>query len=362
MFMKRILCLIDSLGAGGAQRQLVGLSSYLKRKGYDVIVLFYHNDLFYEDNLIGNNVPYVYLKKAERKTIRFFQIARHIREMNPDVVISYLDTPNICGCFTKLFSKQFRLIVSERNTTQNTDLKERIKFNLFRVSDYVVPNSYTQADFIRKAFPFLSEKVVAIPNYVDLDLFSPPAFKERRVVPEIMIAASIWASKNTLGFIDAVAALKNKGYCFHVSWYGKSDLNKDYINQCEDKIASLNLGDVIQLKEKIKQIRDCYRTSDYFCLPSFYEGTPNVLCEAMACGLPVVCSDVSDNGRYVGSNENGFLFNPSDINSIVNAFEKLFALSDEEYLSFCLNSRKRAEQMLSYTSFLDAYVRLIEIE
>ena len=61
--MKKILCLIDSLGAGGAQRQMVGLATFLKEKGYDVVVAIYHKDngeLFYADNLLSAGVSYVF--------------------------------------------------------------------------------------------------------------------------------------------------------------------------------------------------------------------------------------------------------------------------------------------------------------
>lgn len=358
--MKKILCLIDSLGAGGAQRQLVGLTLFLKKKGYDVTIVVYHKDLFYINDLLENKVKYIYMPEAERNSTRLFQIARFIRKSQPNVVISYLDTPNICACFAKLFNKRFKLIVSERNTTQITGRKERIKFNLYRKADYIVPNSYAQEQYIKKTFSFLNSKIVTITNFVDLKHFTPPLHRKRRDIPEIIIAASIWASKNTFGFIDAVSTLKEKGYKFHISWYG---LNKDhpvYIQQCQQKIIDLNLSRYIELKDKTQQIKECYQDADYLCLPSFYEGTPNVICEAMACGLPIACSDVCDNSRYVIDGENGYLFNPEDKESISSAIVKILALNDKEYNDFCISSRRIAEQKLSKESFVESYIKLIE--
>jgi len=126
--MKKILCLIDSLGAGGAQRQIVGLATFLKEKGYDVTVAIYHIDngeQFYANNLLSAGIPYVFLKKAEKKFTRPFYIASYIRKTRPDVVISYLFTPCICACFARVFNRRFRLIVSERNTTQQTGWNEK---------------------------------------------------------------------------------------------------------------------------------------------------------------------------------------------------------------------------------------------
>lgn len=358
--MKRILCLIDSLGAGGAQRQMVGLASFLKDRGYDVVVAFYHPEFFFADSLLAKEVPYIYLKKSLRHSTRIFYIARFIRKFKPDVVISYLFTPSICASLATLTNHSFKLIVSERNTTQKTCFNEKIRFLLFHRAKYVVSNSYSQDEYIKRNFPSLKRKLITIPNFVDIDYFTPPVEKKRREVPEIMIAASIWSSKNTLGFIDAVAMLRDRGYRFHVSWYGLNTIWGDYINQCYQKIDSFHLSDYIELKEKTMEIRDRYQDADYFCLPSFYEGTPNVICEAMACGLPVVCSDVCDNSRYVTEAENGFLFNPNNSQSIVDAFMHLFSLSEKKYEDFCKRSRTIAQQKFSIDSFVKSYINLIE--
>ena len=66
--MKRILCLIDSLGPGGAQRQLVGLAVFLKEQGYNVSVVCYDENSFYVDMLLSHDVQYVYLEKANKST------------------------------------------------------------------------------------------------------------------------------------------------------------------------------------------------------------------------------------------------------------------------------------------------------
>ena len=357
--MKKILCLIDSLGAGGAQRQMVGLATLLKEKGYDVTVVIYHQNLFYADELSSKGVPFLFLTSAHNTYRRLFSVAGYIKKTKPDVVISYLDVPNICGCFAKLLNRNFRLIVSERNTSQQTGKKERIRFNLFRMADSVIPNSFSQAEYIRKNFHFLEKKVMTIPNFVDLERFKP-SFHQRHDVPEIIIAATIWPSKNTLGFIDAVKILAQKGLKFHVSWYGKNTAYIDYFNACKNKIDEKGVGNYICLLEKTDKITDRYKEADYFCLPSFYEGTPNVICEAMASGMPIMCSEVCDNSRYVQEGVNGTLFNPKDAESIAHKIEKMLGASDAEYEHFCNRSREMAENKLSKERFINDYVNLIE--
>lgn len=358
--MKKILCIIDSLGAGGAQRQMVGLASYLKEFGYDVSLVFYHPETFYEESLQKASVSYVYFDKATNRVGRIFQIYKFIRKVSPDVVISYLDTPSICSCLARIFNRSFKLIVSERNTSQANNIKEKLKFTLFRLAYSIVPNSHSQSEFIIRNYPSLSNKVVTIPNFVDLNIFTPPASKVRREIPLIMVAATIWPSKNTLGFIDAVDALRKRGYKFCVEWYGKDMSNIEYYNTCYDKINELKLRDYITLKEKETKINLCYQKADYFCLPSFYEGCPNVICEAMASGLPIACSDVCDNSKYVQAGNNGFLFNPSSTETIVGALEQLLLLSDQKYNEYSMNSRDFAERLFSKETFVQSYIKLIE--
>lgn len=355
----KILLLIDSLGAGGAQRQIVGLAVLLKQKGYDVTVAFYHDIPFYISILQQNKIPFTFLRQAENRFLRLWALTRYLNHVKYDVVISYIETPSICACIAKLINNSFKLIVSERNTSQCTGINEIIRFALFRVADYIVPNAYSQGDYILSHFPVLKNKIVTIPNFVDLGYFTPRTKSLRREVPEIIVVATVRASKNTLGFLDAVKKLDTNGIRFHISWYGIDASQTEYLTLCKQKISRLGLGMLIDLKEKTKEIKEKYQSADFFCLPSFYEGTPNVICEAMACGLPIACSDVCDNNRYVLPQQNGFLFDPKDSDSIFQALASLLQLNQERYDQYCIKSRVLAESLFSEDRFVESYIKLL---
>ena len=110
----RILCFINSLSSGGAERQLVGLAVMLKQCGYDVIVCTYKNNNFYQDLLTSQGIVYLSLG-TDCFVRRLLRTIKFIRRYKGDVVISYLEQPSTFCCIAKLFSK-FKLIVSERNT------------------------------------------------------------------------------------------------------------------------------------------------------------------------------------------------------------------------------------------------------
>ena len=95
-----------------------------------------------------------------------------------------------------------------------------------------------------------------------------------------------------------------------------------YYDECESEIKHYNLNNEFTIHSACTDIEEKYRNSDVFCLPSIYEGFPNVLCEAMSCGLPVLCSNVCDNPMIVENNKNGLLFNPLDVDDIADKIIK----------------------------------------
>ena len=355
----KINLFIDCLGAGGAQRQLVGLAIMLKEKGYNVKVSTYYDIDFYKKQLDDAGVSNELIPGADNTKKRILAVQSYFKKEHPDWVIAYQETPSLVACAAKVLGCNYKLMVSERNTTQVVGMNERVRFFLYRWADAIVPNSYSQEKYLAEHHPWLKRKLKTITNFVDLEHFALVE-RQKREVPEIAIAASIWESKNTLGFIDAVAELAKKGHKFHVSWYGKTESNIEYFNKCQSKIEDYGVQEYIELKEKTKQIKTVYQTADFFCLPSFYEGTPNVICEAISTGLPVACSDVCDNSIYVHEGVNGFLFNPLDTASIANAFKKMLSVDITEYAKLSARSRAIAEEKLSQARFKNEYIEIIE--
>lgn len=355
---KKILLFIDCLGAGGAQRQLVGLAVMLKNHGYDVKVATYFDIDFYQDQLTYAGVKNDVITGAADTHKRIFAVRSYFIKERPDWVIAYLDTPCLVASATRILGCKFNLIVSERNTTQHIGMNEYVRFNLFRFADYIVPNAHSQERFLVNRFPWMRRKLKTIVNFVDVDYFNVQR-RARKKYPEVVVVASIWPSKNTLGFIEAVKILVDRGVGFHVSWYGKSEKHLHYFEQAQSLVDLYGLSEVVSLKDKTKQIKEVYQSADFFCLPSFYEGTPNVLCEALSCGLPIACSDVCDNSYYVQQGENGVLFDPKSPLDIADALERMINITDTEYSAFSQKSRAIAESKLSPRVFIDNYIKLL---
>lgn len=356
--MQKKILFTDSLGAGGAQRQLVGLAKLLKENKYNVKVCTYHNINFYKNLLDENNIA-IDVVSSENYIQRILTISKYLKKEKPDWVISYQESPSLIACLAKLLGGNFKLIVSERNTTQHIGTNEKVRFFLYRIADKIVPNSYSQEKFLVEHYPWMKDKITTITNFVDLDKFSYHK-KKRGAKPLIVVAASVWTPKNTLGFIEAAKVLSEKKYSFKVEWYGIVKGHDQYLKKCKDLIEKYNLQEYIELLPKTSEIHEKYKLCDYFCLPSFYEGTPNVICEAISTGRPVICSNVCDNSIYVKENYNGFLFDPTNPEDIANKLEQALLLSTKDYYTMCRNSRTLAEELLSESNFVNKYIELLD--
>lgn len=356
---KKIICLIEDLSSGGAERQLSGLAVLLKERGYEVEVWTYYPGDFYLPVLMQAGVKYRYIEEAKSSKNRIPVLYKELKKAKPDTLIAYLDTACTVACLLKVLGLKFSLIVSERNTTQQLTKRERIKFFMYRFANHIVPNSYTQYEFVKKHYPRLESKMTCITNFVDTDKFVPAMVKEEtHETLNVLTVARLMPQKNILKYIEAIKKVIDEGIKVSVSWYG-NDLNDDYSVSCKNLIKKMGISDSFHFYAVKRNILEEYQQADAFCLPSSYEGFPNVVCEAMCCGLPILCSNVCDNPRIVEHDKNGFLFDPSDSQEMAKEIMRFANLSDKEKEMMRAANREKAISLFSSETFLKKYMEII---
>lgn len=362
--MKKVLCLIDALGSGGAERQLVGLAGLLKNEGYDVTVgCYYSSPLFegYISHLQEKQVPLV-IEDASAKGFvgKVCAIRKLIKKTKADVVIAYKEQVNIKAVLACAFLGNVKLIVSQRNTYSNVSLRDKVCANIYRFADYVVPNSNSQTKVLAKHFPFLKDKVRTITNFVDTNKFVPTETSVETDRLRLLTVARINVEqKNAERYLKSLKILKDKGVNFHADWYG-SPQPENAQEMLEAMVDELDIRDVFSFQKEESNVAAVYNSCDLFCLPSLYEGFPNVICEVMSCGKPVICGNVCDNPDIVKDSVNGFTFNPKDENDIVLAVEKFTRLSKEERTNISKRNREVALNKMSAASFVSQMKKLID--
>lgn len=381
--IRRVTLVTDRLCSGGAERHLVNLAVGLKRMGHEVLVLVYWPDDFFERELTEAGIP-VKLIAAHNRLHLIFAMRRAIRQSRPDVVIAFKGLANALAELAGLPRRDFALITSELSLDVfGRSPKRLVRHNLHRLADMVVSNSHAQRKRIAELAPYLNERANIIINGVDLERFSlRPDNGQTQKRPDdrlrVLALARIDENKNLHGLLEAVRIVRQKRPSIDliVDWYGDfvSAASKrvskwelpyrqglvEYHSLSKQLITEWRLQDRFRLHPVVKDVVPLYHAADVVCLPSFYEGTANVICEAMACGVPLLVSRVSDNPRLVRDGRNGFLFDPNCPEDIAHAIMRFADASPETRRSMGLEGRRMAEAMLQESVFVERYVDLME--
>lgn len=130
--------------------------------------------------------------------------------------------------------------------------------------------------------------------------------------------------------VEACAILKRRGFHFETAIVGE---HGEHEAQLRKQIEAHGLKDIVRLIGPMEQSRlyTEYQRADIFCLPCRVldngdrDGLPNVLMEAMACGLPVITTPVSGIPEIIKDGQNGALVPPEDAEALANAIQRISA-------------------------------------
>lgn len=362
----RILFLIDNLGSGGAQRQVITISTLMAKKSHDVAILTYSPEDFFSKNLEEAGIPII--KCFDSNYIRrILLIYKEIHNGRYDAVISFLDTPNfINNLSTLMFHRHWKVITSERSNKEDFLISKKGRiFGWFQhFSDTIVCNSYNAANMWKKHYPSYKNKLKIIYNAVEVERSDNTYAPKQHEKLHIVVAASFQYLKNPIKLIQAVSLLSlSDQQRLRIDWYGASYVSiveKDYAYKEACSLIEQNrLEEVIHLHEPTKDIHNKMSQADFVGLFSQLEGLPNAICEGMMLGKPIIMSRVSDYNMLVDQ-DNGFLCDWDDELSIKNAIESALNLTQKEIMIMGKASQKKAEMLFSPNVIIKKWEDLIE--
>lgn len=131
------------------------------------------------------------------------------------------------------------------------------------------------------------------------------------------------ANKNHEVVVKALAKLNNPKVHYAIAGIG---IKKEYLEQLA---TELGVEKQLHLLGFRTDVLNLYKASDLFVFPSFREGLSVSLMEAMACGIPVICSKIRGNVDLIENGVGGFCFLPDDNEALVDCLKKMI---DEKYL------------------------------
>jgi glycosyltransferase involved in cell wall biosynthesis len=350
----KIMFLVRSMAVGGAQRQLSLLSRELLRLDHEVSVLLYYTGELFDAELRAHGLRVVDLKKRGRwRNLGFLlRLVRMVRAERPDVVYAYLPGPNLLALLLRCLGGGCAVVCGVRASEmsgQRVDWLTRLTLVLERQlvlhADMVIVNSHVGARYLCRGRHYAN--VAVIHNGVDTQSFAFSAVGRRRMratwsvsedTPVVGCVARLDPMKDHPTLLQAFALLRQSRPDARLICVGT--FAEPYRSELTALERQLRLAGAVLWIAHESQLSDLYSGFDALCLSSAYgEGFPNVLAEAMACGVPCVATDVGDAAQILSSAD--YLVPRRDPRSLAQALAK--ALAQRRLFSELRTERIRAQ-------------------
>ncbi|MDY7036653.1 MAG: glycosyltransferase family 4 protein [Thermodesulfobacteriota bacterium] len=198
-------------------------------------------------------------------------------------------------------------------------------------------------------------RVQVIENGINLDQFPTKKVNPHPTLSnQILFLGRIGQRKGIYDIIEAATLLLPAKYKFTLAGDGE-------IHQVKKLVLHRKLQDIIDVPGWVDHKRKAtlLRQADLFLLPSYHEGLPISILEAMASYLPVIATPVGGIPQLVKHNENGYLVPPGDHKALANAIEKIFS-DPERWARFSRRSRQIVQQNFSMARVKNDLSRLYE--
>ncbi len=282
---------------------------------------------------------------------------RLFRQFKPDIALGYTIKPVIYGSLAARLAgvpRYFSMITGlgfafvEPVSGAGGRLKRRVLNGLIRLLYRLALPSNTavffqnvddRALFVRLGLVTGEQAIVVNGSGVDLDHFAetpPPAHE----YPMFLLVARLLKDKGIVEYAEAAAILKKKypGAVFRLlGWFDENNpagITRSQLEQWQQEGYIEYLGST-------DDVRPYMREASVYVLPSYREGTPRTVLEAMATGRPIVTTDTPGCRETVIDGENGYLVPVRNVSALVNALEK-FICQPELIASMGKRSREIA--------------------
>ncbi len=369
--MNKILHLITGLQPGGAQTVLSRLLQGMDKSCFDNVVVTMRKGGAYTSKITDSGVR---VRSMDMDGVGdafkgMRNLSKIIKEEKPQIISAWMYHANVAAIISRAFREKVPVVWNIRHSLHDIKHEDMstalvIRFGSFlsKYADKIVYNSKASARQ-HEAFGYCNERSVFVPNGYDGAKFGPNNDCRARLIEEIGLSKDTMLfghvgryhrMKDHATLIKAAASLLKRHANVHFLFAGDGvDKSNEELRKLIDKYR---MNSSISLMGERSDIQNLYSALDTLVLSSSYgEGFPNVVGEAMACGVPCVVTDVGDSASIVS--DTGFVVPRRDSDAMADAMARMVTIGSEK--RFELGGKARDRIMKHYS--LDNTVKSYEI-
>ncbi len=319
----RIVFVMEDLCYGGTQRQTLQLAQRLNRARYTPVLLTLtgRTDLDDEAEACGIEVHHMG-QGREVDTVFFLRLLHSLKALDPDVVVPCTAMPNIWG---RIWGRWLHKMLGRPKAVVGTvrgggaPVRQHEKW-LWKLCDHLICNS-PELETTMRELGVPAEKLSYIANGVDTERFAPQGAAPSKRAPLIVCVARLCEDKDHETLITAFEKVFAENNRARLRLVGDGPWRE----RIQSRIAASNAQYGLELLPGCADVRPHLAEAQIFALSSVREGQPNVLLEAMACGLPVCATRVGGIPGIVTDGENGLLSEAGDADALAQNLLTLLA-------------------------------------
>ena len=357
----RILHIINHLEGGGAERQLRLLVNHIDATQF-VNAICCTNLAGHEK--VVDSVPIFHLPRRSRFDLRWFAINQLMERWQPNIVHIWLPAVIWSGAVPAVWQRRI-CVGSYRSAYHFRKLNRVLQAVGFLFMRQIVSNVHVDEQNQPYRGFFHAKQGQFIPNGLDLDHIRSgksidlSTWKLASSRPCLLYVGRLMAEKNVATILSALAQLKRKGILINLLICGTGPDEA----MLQVQVATKNLDEQVRFLGYRSDVYNVMHSCQFFVLPSFREGMPNTLLEAMTVGLPIVASDIGVHRRWLKNGRAGLLFDPANPAELATCLRRLLTESPAETqtrqdeATVIVNELTITNMVMAYEKF---YTNLIE--
>ncbi len=300
----KICFIVGTLSQGGAERQLFYMLRTLREQGNTPSVLCLTQGEFWESHIRDLGINVIWVGQSKSRLLRLLKIFIEVRRLKPDILQSSHFHTNLYVALLGFFNF-IPSIGAVRNDcfSEIQDVGQFLGQLSLKMPRIIAGNSMAG---IRNALSLGVNKhrLLFLPNVVDTSQFSVASQTFHH--PLVLVTVGRLVDQKKINrFISIVAQLREQSNSSVKGLIVGDGPLRDSLRQ-QAKDLGLN-EDVLEFRGLSANMPQVYKESDVFVLTSDWEGTPNVVLEAMASGLPVVSTNVGGVSDIIKHGKSGFI-------------------------------------------------------